>query len=76
MCANTSFFGWVCAKAGARPVARMPAMPALACNRPRRVIAVLVFPMVMRFLRVSTFAPGYCFLPVRDRLPFLAEHTS
>ena len=27
MCAKTSFFGWVWAKAGARPVARMPAMP-------------------------------------------------
>src|SRR5438445_11910175 len=36
MCANTSFFGWTCANAGARPVARMPAMPAPARSSMRR----------------------------------------
>src|SRR4051794_508756 len=35
-CANTSFFGWVCAMAGARPLARMPAMPALLASKARR----------------------------------------
>ena len=44
-------------------------MPALACNRPRRVIAALVFLMVMRFLRVSTFAPGYFFCPFVTAYP-------
>ena len=47
MCANTSFFGWVCAKAGARPVARMPAMPAPLASRARRVNVM----RVMGFLR-------------------------
>jgi hypothetical protein len=37
MCANTSFFGELCANAGARPVARMPAMPAPARNSVRRL---------------------------------------
>src|SRR6267378_2817972 len=36
ICANTSFFGWACANAGARPVARMPAMPAPARRSVRR----------------------------------------
>src|SRR4051794_41226458 len=35
--AKTSFFGAVCAKAGARPVARMPAMPAPARRSVRRL---------------------------------------
>src|SRR5260370_22784709 len=37
ICANTSFFGWACANAGARPVARMPAMPAPARRSARRL---------------------------------------
>src|SRR4051812_32543199 len=41
-CANTSFFGCACAKAGARPVARMPAMPAEAVSSVRRVNLVRV----------------------------------
>jgi hypothetical protein len=41
-CAKTSFFGWACAKAGGRPVARMPAMPAEAVSNVRRVSLVRV----------------------------------
>src|SRR6185295_11365461 len=37
MCAKTSFLGAVCAKAGARLVARMPAMPAPARSSVRRL---------------------------------------
>jgi hypothetical protein len=36
MCANTSFFGALCANAGARPVARMPATPAPTRSSVRR----------------------------------------
>src|ERR1700733_10935981 len=35
--AKTSFFGWACAKAGARPVARMPARPVPARSSVRRL---------------------------------------
>src|SRR4051812_24873230 len=37
MWAKTSFFGWACAKAGARAVARMPAKPVPTRNSVRRL---------------------------------------
>src|SRR5260370_9657511 len=55
MWAKTSFFGWVCAKAGARPVARMPAMPAPARRSVRRFSETRLLGADMGFLQALRF---------------------
>src|SRR5882672_4604473 len=55
MWAKTSFFGWVCAKAGARPVARMPAMPAPARSSVRRLSGMRLVGADMGFLQKLAF---------------------
>src|ERR1700730_5944604 len=55
MCANTSFVGWACAKAGARPVARLPAMPAPARSSVRRLNETRLVGAAMGFLRSLVF---------------------
>src|SRR6202795_1783856 len=58
MWANTSFFGALCAKAGARPVARMPAMPAPARSSVRRFNETRLVGADMGFLRSLVFYDG------------------
>src|ERR1700688_5181379 len=55
MWAKTSFFGWVCAKTGARPVARMPAMPAPARRSVRRLSETRLLGADMGFLQALLF---------------------
>src|SRR6516225_7593948 len=59
MCAHRSFLGAACARSGARPVARMPARPALVCNTLRRVIGAVNLLIVMHFPpRCTPFLPS------------------
>src|ERR1019366_5725784 len=67
MCANTSFFGWACANAGARPVARMPAMPAPARRSVRRLNETRLVGADMGVLQSWFFCCGLAAGPGEDR---------
>src|SRR5437660_83943 len=73
-CANTSFFGWVCAIAGERPLARMPAMPALLASKARRESVKRVMGVLRcDFLAGSTALLGDRIQYRRDRTRGLRE---